>query len=97
MMPWRKKPQRSLVAEGLCLVHMDQLWWILKPSKGSGVKSWHLEAEANQALIEIKSMLLSGLVINHGIHYQTSDACFFLKNTASLHPRAVVLEMGITG
>ena len=80
-MPWRKKTQRSLVGEGLCSVHKDQLWWILKPGKGSSVQSWCLEAEVNQAVIEIKSTLLSGLVINHGIHYQRSDACFF-KNTA---------------
>lgn len=61
-------------------MHVGLAMAILKPSKRSSVQPLRLEAEVNQALIEIKSTLLSGLVINHGIHYQRSDACFF-KNT----------------
>lgn len=85
--PWRKKPRRSLVGARLRSVHVDLLQWILKPGNGSSIQSWHLEAEVNQALIEIRSTLSSGPVINHGIHYQRSAACLFFFFFSFLKPQ----------
>lgn len=68
-----------------------QLCGILKPRRRSNAQC--LQAEVKHGVIEIKSTLLAGWVINRGIHHQRSGACFFFNSTDCrlLHPRWEIL------